>query len=32
LVTNTHAALTAKRCSDSHGLICMINHGEYPFC
>uniref|UniRef100_A0A0D3EIM9 Protein kinase domain-containing protein n=1 Tax=Oryza barthii TaxID=65489 RepID=A0A0D3EIM9_9ORYZ len=28
LVTNTHAALTAKRCSDSHGLICMINHED----
>jgi hypothetical protein len=31
LATNGSAALTEKRCSESHGAICMINHGESSF-
>ncbi|OEL17354.1 C-type lectin receptor-like tyrosine-protein kinase [Dichanthelium oligosanthes] len=26
LVTNSRASFTQKRCSESHGLICMMNH------
>ncbi|KQK02755.1 hypothetical protein BRADI_2g03480v3 [Brachypodium distachyon] len=28
LVTNKHAALTGRKCGESHGLICMINHED----
>ncbi|XP_047079317.1 C-type lectin receptor-like tyrosine-protein kinase At1g52310 [Lolium rigidum] len=28
LVTSKHAALTGKKCGESHGLICMINHED----
>ena len=31
LVTSKHAALTEKKCGESHGLICMINQGESSF-
>jgi hypothetical protein len=31
LVTSKHAALAGKKCGESHGLICMINHGESSF-
>jgi hypothetical protein len=31
LVTSKHAALVGKKCGESHGLICMINHGESSF-
>ncbi|PUZ57594.1 hypothetical protein GQ55_5G444800 [Panicum hallii var. hallii] len=26
LVTNSHASISGKRCSESHGLICMMDH------
>lgn len=31
LVTSKHTALTGKKCAESHGLICMMNHGESSF-
>jgi hypothetical protein len=32
LVTNSHASISGKRCSESHGLICMMDHGEFVTC
>jgi len=31
-VTNSRASLAGKRCSESHGLICMMDHGEFVTC
>ncbi|XP_020153669.1 C-type lectin receptor-like tyrosine-protein kinase At1g52310 isoform X1 [Aegilops tauschii subsp. strangulata] len=28
LVTSKHTALTGKKCAESHGLICMMNHED----